>query len=1680
MVSHHVSVVSLNTETSAVADDFDVPSGETWEIGSISLLGTYWSGQPGGGDTLNVYILNDNNGIPGDTVYGYFAYTNFLKQEENINGYVNTYFEILLPAGVTLTGGTYWVSVQMYSDKEVTGQWGWFDHLPTPVLNGADWHWINPKDGFGLGFTTWTPATTVVGPWLQHDVSFAIYGPSVDNDLSLLEITSPDDYYYGPPAGPQDVTIEIKNEGTNPQSGFDISYVLNGNEVTENIGTVVLYPNESHAYTFAQQVDISVPGNYSLSASVSLTGDENPENDSKNMNIFVYDPTVYTMPSMSTTSITTCSGTFADNLGVDGDLVVDDWGTITFYPSTPGAKIKLQFLQFDIGWSDFWIYDGEDENATELGYWEDTISPGTLTAGYLNTSGALTIKFIAQGWTPFESPGWAANISCHTLPADDFAIIDIEVSHPVITEYDHVTVYAHIKNVGTNVLNKDITFSANGIDFAVVPTGLVNQSDTVIVEATWVPEVMGDYEVRATLPEDQGTDNNNTMATMQHVLSYVYFSEGFELMKFPPDGWRQTNEFWYRDDYAPAVGEGHARLDGSGAIFDTLITPKLNISAGDKIRFSAFSSNWWPGEMNLVWIDAVTGEGHLIQDLNLPPGWYSTFEIDVSAAVGNNYLGFAGTGMLGGGYGRLHLDVVEGIGLEKFFYNDDLKAYQLNGNNVPTVNTPTSFNIEIGNLGLNVQSGNDYTVKLMSEPGIELMSYPGVDLDPKETIEMTLDYTFSTSGQKHVYAVVDFADDEDNNNNTSVPLVIFVQQTGTIQIPIGEGGTLQPWHPVYPGGGDEGGTFSQTLFLSENIGSPMTITGIMYYYWMEQNFPVYDFPLQLWFYETDASDVADTAFIPVTNMYLTFDGTLDLYPGHNGVYIPLDFPYPYTGQNLMVTAFKANPSPYLGTWSWKTTQSDDVMVRYINDLNDPIDPYDSLNLNSFYPHMETEFANVRFFKIDLTGQYCIPQTINGTINGDFVDGITFNELANLGTGGQGGLAYHNYTSYTTPVERDRYYELTVQAQTSGANGSIAAWIDFNGDKDFDDEGERVLHMNNAGPSQEVSALIKIPADAELGITLLRVRNSADPVLFTSCGAVDYGETEDYTVNILATEQIYNPVTEYTMAMNEDGNVDLNWSMPENPGESLIEGYEMSTWPPLGWDIKTSLTLDGTLTDPTDDTWMQYSDSLFYVYNGAFSAFCADTAPNFNWLITPQVQIYSNDDLSFMLNYSSDASGYSKFYVMAELEGVWTILYDLTEEIVFYNNYEEVVNVELTQFAGKTIRVAFVTENNDAYPIAIDDIILKGIENDGKSVDGILGYNIYRNGELLFEITDPSVFSSTDLVDETENYIYCIAVAYEGGESESLCEESFFLLPLTPPINVRATADNNDVTVKWLAPNQGMMRFRDDFENYSLNQQVACQNPDDWSTWTLEPCSANDPFISDEKAYSGTQSVIHEIESDLLYKNDMILTAGKYSINFKMYIPELYNAYFNVLQEHDLGTGSHWGFQAFFDQGGEGTIDAGAYSAAIFAFEYDEWMYVEVLVDMDTDWAQFLINDELIYEWQWSLGITGGNNLNTLQAVDFYAWSSNAPAKFFTDDFQLIQLYDNINDLSYNVYRNEALISTTTVTEFYDDDIESGIYTYCISALYDTDESETSCDFISIISNPENFTAAVQNEKRSIL
>lgn len=86
--------------------------------------------------------------------------------------------------------------------------------------------------------------------------------------------------------------------------------------------------------------------------------------------------------------------------------------------------------------------------------------------------------------------------------------------------------------------------------------------------------------------------------------------------------------------------------------------------------------------------------------------------------------------------------------------------------------------------------------------------------------------------------------------------------------------------------------------------------------------------------------------------------------------------------------------------------------------------------------------------------------------------------------------------------------------TVTGSGKITAWIDFNGDGDFDHPTERVIDNDASGSGNYA---IIIPANANLGTTYARFRIVAttDPDITSPLGALDSGEIEDYQVTICA-------------------------------------------------------------------------------------------------------------------------------------------------------------------------------------------------------------------------------------------------------------------------------------------------------------------------------------------------------------------------------------------------------------------------------------------------------------------------------------------------------------------------------------------------------------------------------------
>jgi PKD repeat protein len=175
--------------------------------------------------------------------------------------------------------------------------------------------------------------------------------------------------------------------------------------------------------------------------------------------------------------------------------------------------------------------------------------------------------------------------------------------------------------------------------------------------------------------------------------------------------------------------------------------------------------------------------------------------------------------------------------------------------------------------------------------------------------------------------------------------------------------------------------------------------------------------------------------------------------------------------------------------------------------------------------------------------YCIPVPTNGTSDGDFINSVTLGSISNLTTGSLGGPSYSNYSNLTTNLSTYNSYTLTVQNGTY-ANDTIAAWIDYNNDNDFNDVGEKLDQINTFVANSNNTINFTVPGSTAIGTKRLRVRiayNTGGISNMDPCTNYGYGETEDYSVNIVAGTPLA-PVANFTAnALNISAGQSINFT-----------------------------------------------------------------------------------------------------------------------------------------------------------------------------------------------------------------------------------------------------------------------------------------------------------------------------------------------------------------------------------------------------------------------------------------------------------------------------------------------------------------------------------------------------------
>ncbi|MEP0986786.1 S8 family serine peptidase [Ekhidna sp.] len=154
-------------------------------------------------------------------------------------------------------------------------------------------------------------------------------------------------------------------------------------------------------------------------------------------------------------------------------------------------------------------------------------------------------------------------------------------------------------------------------------------------------------------------------------------------------------------------------------------------------------------------------------------------------------------------------------------------------------------------------------------------------------------------------------------------------------------------------------------------------------------------------------------------------------------------------------------------------------------------------------------TSVNFTTTEVQLNYCASN--GNSTNDEYISRVQLGTIDNSTGASTGG--YGDFTAQSTDLAKNASATITVTPTWTGTvyNEAYSVWIDYNKDGDFLDAGEQVW-TQAATQTTPVSGSFTVPSSAVEGNTRMRVSMKYNGIP-TSCEAFQYGEVEDYTVNI---------------------------------------------------------------------------------------------------------------------------------------------------------------------------------------------------------------------------------------------------------------------------------------------------------------------------------------------------------------------------------------------------------------------------------------------------------------------------------------------------------------------------------------------------------------------------------------
>ncbi|MCW1147378.1 GEVED domain-containing protein [Flavobacterium lacisediminis] len=194
-----------------------------------------------------------------------------------------------------------------------------------------------------------------------------------------------------------------------------------------------------------------------------------------------------------------------------------------------------------------------------------------------------------------------------------------------------------------------------------------------------------------------------------------------------------------------------------------------------------------------------------------------------------------------------------------------------------------------------------------------------------------------------------------------------------------------------------------------------------------------------------------------------------------------------------------------------------------------------------------------------TAAYCIPTNTYSTSY--YISGVTTTGgIANISNTPTGFSAYTNYSAQFVSQIAGSSFSITATHPSSTYGYNV--WVDWNNDADFNDAGENVISTGYLSTPANLGS-ITIPLAQPAGSYRMRIRNAYLSNPAPACGDFDYGEAEDYTIQVVLPPACSGTPTAGTTSVSP---------VSGNPGSSYTvsaTGYTLATGLTFQWQYSTN-------------------------------------------------------------------------------------------------------------------------------------------------------------------------------------------------------------------------------------------------------------------------------------------------------------------------------------------------------------------------------------------------------------------------------------------------------------------------------------------------------------------------------